>query len=69
MRQYFIIQSYGVDIVYYEKNNVRISFGTDDPANTDCQQYLAWLAEGNSPEPWNPESAPVDEAQPSTDAG
>lgn len=28
-----------------------------DPANTDYQQYLAWLEEGNVPEEWNPEGA------------
>jgi hypothetical protein len=37
--------------VYKEENGVRISFGFTDPANTDYREYLAWLAEGNTPEP------------------
>lgn len=40
--------------IIYILDGVTVSFpATDD--NPNMVEYLAWLAEGNTPEPWNPE--------------
>ena len=43
-------------------NIVRVADATyipADPANTDFQQYLQWLAEGNTPEPYIAPPPPI----------
>jgi len=36
--------------------NAEGSWIPPEPANTDYQAYLAWVAEGNTAEEWNPDA-------------
>ena len=42
--------------VWYEQDGMRISFTLENIEHTEYQKYIEWLAEGNTPEEWQPES-------------
>ncbi len=48
MTTYKIVKTDGVEVCILRNGADSIPF---DPANTDYQAYLAWLAEGNTPLP------------------
>ena len=50
MEYKLINTSIGVQYIMKTEGDAVTTFGPD-PTNTDYQQYLAWLAEGNEPLP------------------
>ena len=49
---YLLTELGGLIVIKSDGSSWGIPF---DPANSDYQQYLAWVAEGNTPEEWKAE--------------
>lgn len=61
MKNYYLTSAviYGITIsqaVLVETDGT-LRFIPNDLDNTDYQQYLAWVEEGNTPQEWNPAEA------------
>ena len=52
---YYLKVSPSGENTYIKINDSLMSVFISDPANSDYQQYLAWIADGNEPELWSPE--------------
>jgi hypothetical protein len=51
MTSYYLIDNAIVRLQINNDGSTHHQVLVQDPANTDYQQYLAWLAEGNEPLP------------------
>lgn len=53
---YFVKNSNLGQVIVLETGDKQLLFIPIDVANADYQRYLAWLEEGNTPEPWEPDT-------------